>query len=39
VARDPEGAENAARVHFDNSIKTLLSTRTNRPTPAGAPRE
>jgi DNA-binding GntR family transcriptional regulator len=39
VARDPQGAENAARVHFDNSIKTLLSTRTNRPTPAGAPRE
>jgi DNA-binding GntR family transcriptional regulator len=39
VARDPQGAEHAARVHFDNSIKVLMSSRTDRPTPVRAPRE
>jgi DNA-binding GntR family transcriptional regulator len=33
VARDPEGAERAARAHFDNSIKTLMSIRTDRDGP------
>jgi DNA-binding GntR family transcriptional regulator len=39
VARDPQRAESAARAHFDSSIKTLLSARTDRPSPLRSARE